>query len=249
MSLPEVTYVHCSTAPASCYITLVSHIDLKRHRRVSATIQMQEEQTQTTLMHSHTWSSGIMTDLLDNVLSSQYDDTPLYKKHSVRSSLRRSSCCSLPCRHSDSSGAHTGPAAVIMVISCISQRDYIGSLDSLQRLSHSVGLRMHQPAQVVAHITIQEAKPLRRVPSTSTCLSTSARTYQSWYPPPVCFCLILLSTIYLTHGAEQLIWKSSLTPILLSETSWPLSTAGQRPPWLNAQLEARTVVIANHLTK
>ncbi|KAF3000441.1 hypothetical protein E8E14_005940 [Neopestalotiopsis sp. 37M] len=62
-------------------------------------------------------------------------------------------------------------------------------------------------------------------------------------------CLLLVVVMWVTHREKQLIWKSSLTPFLLSETSWPLIAAGQRPLWTKTGLDTRTGVIANHLTK
>ncbi|KAI1856039.1 hypothetical protein JX265_011936 [Neoarthrinium moseri] len=62
-------------------------------------------------------------------------------------------------------------------------------------------------------------------------------------------CGLLAAVMLLTHQADQLIWKSSLTPLLMTEVSYPLSTAHQRPIWTNTQLKTRTTVIANHLTR
>ncbi|ETS79057.1 hypothetical protein PFICI_08910 [Pestalotiopsis fici W106-1] len=61
--------------------------------------------------------------------------------------------------------------------------------------------------------------------------------------------LLLMVVVLVTHREKQLIWKSSLTPFLMSETSWPLMTAAQRPLWTKTGLDSRTAVIANHLTK
>ncbi|KAK7921262.1 hypothetical protein PG985_009284 [Apiospora marii] len=61
-------------------------------------------------------------------------------------------------------------------------------------------------------------------------------------------CLFLLVIIYQTHRAEHLIWKSSLTPLLLSQESYPMSRAGQKPLWTRSYLKMRTAVITNHLT-
>lgn len=61
--------------------------------------------------------------------------------------------------------------------------------------------------------------------------------------------LLLMVVVWVTHREKQLIWKSSLTPFLMSDTSWPLARAAQRPLWTKTGLETRTAVIANHLTK
>lgn len=62
-------------------------------------------------------------------------------------------------------------------------------------------------------------------------------------------CLFLLAIVYRTHRAEHLIWKSSLTPLLLSKESYPMSSAGEKPFWTRSYLQTRTAVIVNHLTK
>lgn len=62
-------------------------------------------------------------------------------------------------------------------------------------------------------------------------------------------CGFLIVVIYRTHQAGQLVWKSSLTPILITETAWPLSMAGRGPLWTASKLEARTAVLANQLKK
>ncbi|KAK7928383.1 hypothetical protein PG985_005381 [Apiospora marii] len=61
--------------------------------------------------------------------------------------------------------------------------------------------------------------------------------------------IFLVAIIYRTHRAEHLIWKSSLTPLLLSQESYPVLSAGQKPLWTRSYLKARTAVIVNHLTK
>lgn len=65
----------------------------------------------------------------------------------------------------------------------------------------------------------------------------------------VASCAFLAAVMLLTHRAEQLIWKSSLTPLLMTELSYPLSMAHQRPIWNQVQLKARTTEIVNHLTR
>ncbi|KAK7957261.1 uncharacterized protein PG986_006483 [Apiospora aurea] len=65
----------------------------------------------------------------------------------------------------------------------------------------------------------------------------------------VAACLFLLAVIYRTRRAEHLVWKSSLTPLLLSQEPYPVLRAGQRPLWTRSYLKARTAVIVNHLTK
>ncbi|KAK8094662.1 hypothetical protein PG997_001347 [Apiospora hydei] len=62
-------------------------------------------------------------------------------------------------------------------------------------------------------------------------------------------CLFLAVIIYQTHRAEHLIWKSSLTPLLLSQDSYPMSMASQKPIWIQSYLKARTAVITNHLVE
>ncbi|KAK8127276.1 hypothetical protein PG984_008384 [Apiospora sp. TS-2023a] len=62
-------------------------------------------------------------------------------------------------------------------------------------------------------------------------------------------CLFLLVIIYRTNRAEHLIWKSSLTPLLLSQESYPVLRAGGKPLWTPSYLRARKAVIVNHLTK
>ncbi|KAI4596538.1 hypothetical protein KJ359_005294 [Pestalotiopsis sp. 9143b] len=65
----------------------------------------------------------------------------------------------------------------------------------------------------------------------------------------VASCASLAVVMLLTRRAEQLIWKSSLTPLLMTELSYPLSMAHQRPVWNQVQLKARTTEIMNHLTR
>ncbi|KAK8039343.1 hypothetical protein PG993_007754 [Apiospora rasikravindrae] len=62
-------------------------------------------------------------------------------------------------------------------------------------------------------------------------------------------CLFLFVIIYQTRRAEHLIWKSSLTPLLLSQESYPMSMASQKPIWTQSYLKARTAVITNHLVE
>lgn len=62
-------------------------------------------------------------------------------------------------------------------------------------------------------------------------------------------CLFLLVMIYQTHYAEHLVWKSSLRPLLMSQESYTMSRAGQKPIWTRAYLRMRTAVVTNHLTK
>lgn len=62
-------------------------------------------------------------------------------------------------------------------------------------------------------------------------------------------CGFLSAVIYRTHQAWQLVWKSSLTPILVTETAWPLSMAGRGPLRTASKLEARTAVLGNQLKK
>lgn len=62
-------------------------------------------------------------------------------------------------------------------------------------------------------------------------------------------CLFLLVIIYRTNRAEHLVWKSSLTPLLLSQESYPVLRAGGKPLWTRSYLRARKAVIVNHLTK
>ncbi|KAK8050972.1 hypothetical protein PG993_002357 [Apiospora rasikravindrae] len=62
-------------------------------------------------------------------------------------------------------------------------------------------------------------------------------------------CLFLLIIVYRTNKQEHLIWKSSLTPLLLSQESYPVLNAGQKPLWTRTYLKARTAEVVNHLTK
>lgn len=62
-------------------------------------------------------------------------------------------------------------------------------------------------------------------------------------------CGFLAAVMFLTHKGDQLIWKSSLTPLLMTDVSYPLSMAHQRPLWTDSQRKDRVAVIANHLTK
>lgn len=75
----------------------------------------------------------------------------------------------------------------------------------------------------------------------------------AWISLPVTLvlaaCLFLLVIVYQTHHAGHLIWKSSLTPLLLLQESYPLLSAGDKPVWTQFYLKKRTAVIANHLTQ
>ncbi|KAI0907301.1 hypothetical protein F4823DRAFT_626437 [Ustulina deusta] len=61
------------------------------------------------------------------------------------------------------------------------------------------------------------------------------------------FCLI--AVIVMTRQARQLIWKSSLTPLLLPEVSYPLTGIRKRPFGDSAELRTRTRTITSHLTR
>lgn len=61
--------------------------------------------------------------------------------------------------------------------------------------------------------------------------------------------LLLLAVVDRTRRAEQLVWKSSLTPLLLAPESYPVARAGQKPHWTPTYLKTRTAAIVNHLTK
>ncbi|KAI0534584.1 hypothetical protein GGR58DRAFT_482345 [Xylaria digitata] len=82
---------------------------------------------------------------------------------------------------------------------------------------------------------------------------TYIRVRWPWIALPVAlvvassFCLI--AVIVLTRQARQLIWKSSLTPLLLPDVSYPLTGVRERPFGNLPQLRSRTRTIASHLTK
>ncbi|RYC61420.1 hypothetical protein CHU98_g4801 [Xylaria longipes] len=61
------------------------------------------------------------------------------------------------------------------------------------------------------------------------------------------FCLI--AVILITRKAKQLIWKSSLTPLLLPDVSYMLAGSSERPMDDHSQLRSRTMTIARHLTR
>ncbi|KAI0435269.1 hypothetical protein F5Y09DRAFT_293549 [Xylaria sp. FL1042] len=61
------------------------------------------------------------------------------------------------------------------------------------------------------------------------------------------FCLI--AVIVMTRQAQQLIWKSSLTPLLLPDVSYLLTSARERPFENYTELRTRSRTIASHLTK
>lgn len=62
-------------------------------------------------------------------------------------------------------------------------------------------------------------------------------------------CLFLAAVMLFTYKGDQLVWKSSLTPLLMTDVSYPLSAAHQRPVWSDAQRRNRAAAIVNHLTK
>ncbi|KAI8625011.1 hypothetical protein F5Y19DRAFT_451963 [Xylariaceae sp. FL1651] len=61
------------------------------------------------------------------------------------------------------------------------------------------------------------------------------------------FCLI--AVIVMTRQARQRIWKSSLTPLLLTDISYPLATVSERPLRDPIQFRSRTRTIVSHLTR
>ncbi|KAI1264828.1 hypothetical protein F5Y18DRAFT_68359 [Xylariaceae sp. FL1019] len=62
------------------------------------------------------------------------------------------------------------------------------------------------------------------------------------------FCLI--TVIILTSQGRQVTWKSSLTPLLMSDVAYPLTTGAERAGGGDyMQLQARTRTIASHLTR
>ncbi|KAI0975065.1 hypothetical protein F4678DRAFT_360450 [Xylaria arbuscula] len=82
---------------------------------------------------------------------------------------------------------------------------------------------------------------------------TYMRVRWPWITLPVAlavgstFCLI--SVIVMTRMARQLIWKSSLTPLLLPDISYPLTNVRQRSFENYPELRMRTRTIASHLAK
>ncbi|KAI0453824.1 hypothetical protein F5B21DRAFT_515102 [Xylaria acuta] len=61
------------------------------------------------------------------------------------------------------------------------------------------------------------------------------------------FCLIVV--ILITHQMKQVVWKSSLTPLLLPDVSHMLTTSGGEPVDNHSQMRSRTTTIAKHLTR
>ncbi|KAI0466553.1 hypothetical protein F4859DRAFT_507332 [Xylaria cf. heliscus] len=62
------------------------------------------------------------------------------------------------------------------------------------------------------------------------------------------FCLI--SVIFMTRWRKQLVWKSSLTPLLLPDVSYMLTSSGERPIDYNAsQMRSRTTTITRNLSR
>ncbi|GAW20505.1 hypothetical protein ANO14919_100110 [Xylariales sp. No.14919] len=82
---------------------------------------------------------------------------------------------------------------------------------------------------------------------------TYIRVRWPWIALPVALvvasALCLASVIALTRQARQLIWKSSLTPLLLPDVSYPLTGVREKPFGNYVQLRSRTRTIASHLTK
>ncbi|KAI1289106.1 hypothetical protein F5Y03DRAFT_378418 [Xylaria venustula] len=82
---------------------------------------------------------------------------------------------------------------------------------------------------------------------------TYMRVRWPWITLPVAlavastFCLI--SVIVMTRMARQLIWKSSLTPLLLPDISYPLTNVQQRSYENYPELRMRSRTIASHLAK
>ncbi|KAI0442753.1 hypothetical protein F4803DRAFT_517826 [Xylaria telfairii] len=61
------------------------------------------------------------------------------------------------------------------------------------------------------------------------------------------FCLI--TVIFLTRKTNQLVWKSSLTPLLLPDVSYMLTSSGGKPTHDQSQMRSRTMTITKHLTR
>jgi hypothetical protein len=61
------------------------------------------------------------------------------------------------------------------------------------------------------------------------------------------FCLI--AAIIMTRQTKQRIWKSSLAPFLLSDISYPLTSASKRPFGGYEQRQSRSRTIASHLSR
>ena len=62
-------------------------------------------------------------------------------------------------------------------------------------------------------------------------------------------CGLLAAVIIMTRRARHLVWKSSLTPLLLTDDSYPSLHPAEDPPWTITQSRERKNVIINHVTK
>ena len=62
-------------------------------------------------------------------------------------------------------------------------------------------------------------------------------------------CGLLAAVIIMTRRARHLVWKSSLTPLLLTDDSYPSLHPAEDPPWTMRQRRERKNVIINHVTK
>ncbi|KAI1350086.1 hypothetical protein F5Y01DRAFT_305656 [Xylaria sp. FL0043] len=82
---------------------------------------------------------------------------------------------------------------------------------------------------------------------------TYMRVRWPWITLPVALAvassLCLIAVIVMTRQAQQLVWKSSLTPLLLPDVSYPLTGARERPFENYTGLHMRTRTIASHLTR
>ncbi|KAI1733682.1 hypothetical protein F4680DRAFT_462947 [Xylaria scruposa] len=59
----------------------------------------------------------------------------------------------------------------------------------------------------------------------------------------------LTAAMWMTYKERQLIWKSSLKPLLLPDVSYMLTGSGEEPMDNQLHMRARTTTIARHLTK
>ncbi|KAI1747708.1 hypothetical protein F4782DRAFT_543322 [Xylaria castorea] len=59
----------------------------------------------------------------------------------------------------------------------------------------------------------------------------------------------LTAAMWMTYKKKQLIWKSSLKPLLLPDVSYMLTGSGEEPMDSQSQMRSRTMTIARHLTR
>lgn len=84
-------------------------------------------------------------------------------------------------------------------------------------------------------------------------LQTYVSVRWAWITLPVVVelaaCGLLAAVIIMTRRARHLVWKSSLTPLLLTDDSYPSLHPAEDPPWTITQRRERKNVIINHVTK